>query len=332
MNKLKTYILLLAVTVGVSSCYDDYVQDYEEHAIYFPFQTDVRTVVVGETMSFAAGVNLAGVIDNKQDRLVEIAVDHNLVDGSALSAFKNHSFLYIKNLFTSIGAITELPQNEYSLWVEGQESTTVLIRKGTHTGYIVVKIDSAQFLSDVSRTSPKFVIPLRITVTAPPDNKILESKSTAVIGVRYENMLFGNYYRSYALIVKDPAGNVVDEQHYSAPLNQANDKVWSLSTLSPTELIVREGENATNNPQMKLALAADGAITISPFGGAPYVVSADGESRYNAAKLLQDRKIFLNYQYTKDGNTCYASDTLAFRNRIRDGVNEWQDENPAHYQ
>ena len=33
-----------------------------------------------------------------------------------------------------------------------------------------------------------------------------------------------------------------------------------------------------------------------------------------------------------DGNTCYAQDTLTFRNRLRDGVNEWQDENPSHYQ
>jgi len=48
--------------------------------------------------------------------------------------------------------------------------------------------------------------------------------------------------------------------------------------------------------------------------------------------LLQNRKIFLNYKY-KDaaGNWCHAQDTLTFRNRIRDGVNEWQDENPANY-
>ena len=26
-----------------------------------------------------------------------------------------------------------------------------------------------------------------------------------------------------------------------------------------------------------------------------------------------------------------VKDVLSFRNRIRDGVNEWQDENPAHY-
>ena len=42
--------------------------------------------------------------------------------------------------------------------------------------------------------------------------------------------------------------------------------------------------------------------------------------------------IFLKYKYQDaTGNWCHAQDTLTFRNRMRDGVNEWQDENPLHY-
>jgi len=66
--------------------------------------------------------------------------------------------------------------------------------------------------------------------------------------------------------------------------------------------------------------------------GATYQVQPEGTSTYNQAKLLQNRKIFLNYKYqVASGNWCYATDTLTFRNRIRDGVNEWQDENPENY-
>ena len=32
-----------------------------------------------------------------------------------------------------------------------------------------------------------------------------------------------------------------------------------------------------------------------------------------------------------DGTFTVVRDTLTFRNRIRDGVNEWQDENPKNY-
>ena len=72
-------------------------------------------------------------------------------------------------------------------------------------------------------------------------------------------------------------------------------------------------------------------ITVSTATGSTNTYLADGASTYNGAKLLQNRKILLNYKYVVGANTYYCQDTLTFRNRIRDGVNEWQDENPSHY-
>ena len=61
-------------------------------------------------------------------------------------------------------------------------------------------------------------------------------------------------------------------------------------------------------------------------------------SSFNRAKLLQSRKIVLNYTYTVPGAvpliggyTYHCTDTLTFRNRMRDGVNEWMDEDLSHY-
>ena len=78
-------------------------------------------------------------------------------------------------------------------------------------------------------------------------------------------------------------------------------------------------------------------MTITLEDGQIKVSSADGRitdqgSSWNKSKLLQDRKLFLNYSYTSaDGSVTEVRDTLTFRNRIRDGINEWQDENPEHY-
>ena len=84
--------------------------------------------------------------------------------------------------------------------------------------------------------------------------------------------------------------------------------------------------------QMKLTLGEDGKVQIESVAGATYLVEPDGESSYNRAGLLQNRKIFLNYKFTKaDGSVWHAADTLTFRNRVRDGVNEWQDENQEKY-
>ena len=68
----------------------------------------------------------------------------------------------------------------------------------------------------------------------------------------------------------------------------------------------------------------DGSREYKPIDGKPSV--------FNDAKLLQDRKMTLNYSYSNgDGTTTYVNDYLQFRNRIRDGVNEWQSENPEDY-
>jgi len=70
-----------------------------------------------------------------------------------------------------------------------------------------------------------------------------------------------------------------------------------------------------------------------PLGTEDVVITPDGESTYNNTKLLQERKLILKYKFTNTVNTFtyHCTDTLTFRNRIRDGVNEWQDENPSHY-
>jgi hypothetical protein len=73
-------------------------------------------------------------------------------------------------------------------------------------------------------------------------------------------------------------------------------------------------------------------ISLSNVTGSAFPFMANGECSFNNSTLLQNRKIFLKYKYVNTaGNTCYATDTLTFRNRIRDGINEWQDENPSHY-
>ena len=75
-----------------------------------------------------------------------------------------------------------------------------------------------------------------------------------------------------------------------------------------------------------------GEITVSDADGVLQIEPFDEGSRFNGARLLQNRKLFLNYRFANgDGTTTYVQDTLTFRNRIRDGVNEWQDENPEHY-
>jgi hypothetical protein len=197
-------------------------------------------------------------------------------------------------------------------------------------GSVVMKVDSARFLSDPLTLFANYAIPFYIN-NADADT-ILSTKRSVVIGVKYENMLFGNYWHGGVTTIKDPAGVTIQTIPYYTSVTQPENKIWKLKTVAPNALITN-GYSDQTTAKEEMLLTLDGTnITISTRVGSTFAVIPSGASTFNRAKLLQNRKILLNYKYINAaGNTCYAQDTLTFRNRIRDGVNEWQDENPANY-
>lgn len=329
---MKRNILSVGLAIiTLTSCYKDYIIDSDTQAVGFANQTDVRSVIVGEGMKFSTAVALAGVIKNGEDRRVDYSVDNSLVNEETLAAMKVNSLSYITSLVKPLSALKVLPSSEYSLINEGGETGSTIIRKGTHSGKITVKIDSAAFLGGSASLVPEHVVAFRIN-----DGHglgIIEGRETTVIGVRYENMLFGNWWHGGMAVVKNPEGVVVEEIRYSTEIPQTDNKVWTLTTVEPFSLTANAVGNELNSSsaQMKLTLENNGKITVNSVSGAKYEVEPDGESTYNQSRLLQNRKIFLSYKYKKDGNVWHVTDTLTFRNRIRDGVNEWQDENQDNY-
>ena len=329
--KFRIIIFTLAALCTVS-CYDDYVGDYSKVACGFANQTDVRSLIVGEGMKFSTGIALGGVISNEETRRISIGVDYSLVNDDTYNMLKGHTFAYIANLMKNVPSISALPASLYELESASGNAGQVLIRKGSHLGEIVVKVDSVAFLADAGRVYPKEVLPL--VITDGNGTEIMKGREYSVIGVRYENMLFGNWYHGGYSEVYDAGGNLVLTDRYPTSVPQADNLVWTLTTVEPFALTANAVGSAFNGnaAQMKLTLGADDSITISSVAGATYEVQADGESRFLRSKLLQDRKIVLNYKYTSGTDTVHAHDTLTFRNRVRDGVNEWQDENSSHYE
>ena len=326
------FLLFALLPLLLTSCYEDYIIDYDHQAVGFAQQTDVRSVIVGEKMEFSTGVALGGVIDNGEDRTVTFEIDESLVDASALSAMQNHTMNYIKTLTAGLSELKSLPASEYTLVPEGNMAGKVVIRKGPHLGSLTIKVDPDKFLADESRTIPQFVIPLRITGCDKAE--LLDGRTTSVIGVRYENMLFGDWYHGGAARRVSKSDGTETTVSYYTEIPQQDEKIWTLTTVSPHSLTANAVGNELNttSAQMKLTLNDDGSVDVSSVSGASYEVEPDGESTYNKAVLLQDRKIFLNYKYETADYIFYAKDTLTFRNRIRDGVNEWQDENQENYE
>lgn len=325
-TEMKKVFGLLMISLFLVSCYkDDYIKDFEYDSIYFPFQTDVRTWVVGEGTKIEIGSSLGGVRENTRDRKVEFIIDNSLVTPELLVTMKLGS-TYIQDAVASVTTLSPLPASYYTL----NNSNAMVIKAGQHSGAVTLSIDSAKFLADAKTLNSSYVIPFYIK-SADADT-ILESKRTAVVGIKYENMLFGNYWHGGVTTEKDASGNVIATTKYYTEIPSPDIKVWKLTTIAPNVLVTNGySDMQTGKPEMKLTLEGS-KIIVSSATGATFSVTPNGESNFNRAKLLQNRKIVLNYQYKNTaGNNCFAQDTLTFRNRIRDGVNEWQDENPANY-
>lgn len=322
---MKKALIVLVLAAAMVSCYSDYINDFNYDSIYFPYQTDVRTFVVGEGMTIEIGAALGGVRENTRDRTVTFSIDNSLVNAATLALMKGGA-QYIKEAVAPVTTLLPIPSNYYTL----SDKSKMVIKSGQHMGSVVMKIDSAKFLADPNALFANYAIPFYM-VSADVDT-VLQSKRTAVIGLHYENMLFGTYWHGGITTVKNVAGTTIQTIVYYTAINQPENKTWKLTTVAPNTLVTNGySDQTTAKGEMRLTLNGTD-ISVSTNTGSTFAVTANGTSTFNRAKLLQNRKILLNYKYTNAaGNTCYAQDTLTFRNRIRDGVNEWQDENPANY-
>lgn len=356
MKRFINILTFLAVVLSASACYDDYVKDFDYTSVYFANQYDLRTFVIGESESFEVGVVLGGTISNTRDRIVRVDLDNLLVDGdlSVYQAYDPDSETeivpftaydgmmgsapignlinqYITNEFkampTGFSVLTPLPSDYYS--VEGDLSA-MRLEKGRHTATVTIKANVEELTSNLNTIKPYYALGLRI-IKADADT-VLQEKCFEVIAVKYENRYFGNWYHGgKAVTVDDVTGAELDRKVYPTPFPQGEDEIYVLSTVGANVLETNRVSKGQIPGRLTLTvdgdavgvLESDGLLKIEPYG--------EGSHVYKARKL-QDRRIYLNYQIDNENGThTIVTDTLTFRNRVRDGINEWQDENPENY-
>lgn len=334
MKKMLTAMISLCVLTG---CYDSYLREYDYTAGYITYQYDLRTFVHGEDECFRLPVALAGVTVNDQDRQYKVTVDPSLCtsDLSGFCTTAHAPFSAIDGMMgkapigdlaggsgsyvtadlgaAGIDALEPLPEDYYSLDFSG-----LAVRKGDVTASAVIKANE-KFFADPKAYSLGYAIAYKIN-SAEVDS-LYPEKSFAVVAVRAENRFYGSWYHG--------GKSVVDGQEVKYPFSipQEDGKVYSLETVSAD--VVRTDRHVQEAGSLILTFNGDD-ITVS--SDEVTIVEDSRRSCFNGAKTLQDRVLYLNYSYVDaKGRTVQVSDSLMFRNRIRDGINEWQDTDPTHY-
>lgn len=294
--KNRTIILLLAiVSLTVTSCrYEDFVTDFTFSSVYFPRQTNTRTFVVGENKTIEIGVVMGGKISlNNPPEWVDYTIDPDLLAGKGL---------------------TLLPADYYTL----SHGSRFDIPTGKVQGTIVMTIDTAKFINDPLALTAKYAIPFRLTATSV--DSILPEKSTFILSLKYEAKYFGNYYHNGVVEIISSTGTQTVVYHQKEPVtNPINN--WILTTTGPYSILTNGIINIKGGINtLLLRVNSDNTVALSKNPRASIPVLPNGPCVYNPEK----KEFYLQYTYTSSGRTHNAKDTLIFRNRILDGVNQWR--------
>jgi len=334
MKKVFLFISTLAIIAG---CKDQKIDfpDYTLQAVYFPLQTPLRTLSLGEDwidnsldkeLKFDIGVCIGGMYENKKNWTVDYVVDNSLTTGVTVGG---SPLLY-------------LPSSYYTLAPDG----TATIPSGSFIGRIRVSMNQS-FLDDPLAITGQYVIPLRITDTsadsvlsgkstgaqAVPDVRIVDDwatgktpKNWVLFGIKYVNAYHGNYIQRGRNI--HSLGGVPKDTAVYRTKYVENNRIISMTTSAKDAVICNSISNlttsGTNIYQMKLAFTNitgnSGSVTISPVTGSIYSVTGTGQYIEKAKSTegysgLILQSMYLNYTYTSGANTYAVTDTLIFRDR-----------------
>lgn len=326
---MKKIIFILLSVFAAFACTNQDIEfpDFDYNAVYYPLQYPVRTLILGEDridnsldkeLKFNIGAVIGGMYGNSMDRHIDYVVDNSLAE----------------NLLTSSGdTIRALPSSYYTISPSG----TFVIPSGSLRGGVEVQLTNA-FLDDSLSITGNYVIPLRITgadtdsilsglpnygVISP--NKHVASdwdagappKDFVLYAIKYINPYHGTYFHrgvdtKYDLDGVTPLETKVYHERYVE-----YDQLWKITTTGKMTATTNGlGWKPGVANAMKLVISDNGDITIENMPGSPYNVAGtgkyveDGDSWGGKAQ----NAMFLDYQYTEDGYTRKAVDTLVFRN------------------
>ncbi|MBT9189559.1 DUF1735 domain-containing protein [Zobellia russellii] len=293
-----SYSILTLVLALVFSCeeYEDYVVDTAGYTdVYFPKPELQRSIVSGEGLSIKVGVYLGGLRENKEDHQVKYVIDETLLVDTPY---------------------TLMPDDYYSL-----ESDEITVPKGSFQGLVDVKFDSLKLAQDTLLRDFNYALPFKIVSTSV--DSILEGKEQTIIPLKLMNTYEGNFYQVGSLKQFFTATKVLDTVYvYGDDLDGPNTPIRTLSSIMmDTVDLDGIGPRGGDGYHMRLKVdPKDNSVEIIADTASVYQVSPNGKSTWDPIK----RKFVLSYKYS-DGERDYeVEEKLTFRNRVRDGINEWR--------
>lgn len=327
---MKKIFYLIGLLALIASCTNQDIEfdDYAYQGVYFPFQSPLRTLILGDEAlgdntidrehAFSIGASIGGMYSNTKDRVISIELApelaENITDGGG-------------------NPLEILPSNYYSATFD-----KLVIPAGSFMGKVRVDLSDA-FFQDPLTTGLHYVIPVRMTdvvgdtiLSGLPistldshdprvsDDWDILPKNYVLFGIKYINPTHGVYLlRGKRTNTADPE----DSYTYSTRFLDDND-MTKLTTKSLTEnyLSTIGGANIESSDSKYSMLLTfnegNGTVTVSQkddstvegSGSGTFYSKDDANAEdYNG---LKHRTIYLDYTYIDGDNTYQVKDSLVF--------------------
>ncbi len=327
--------ILLSIVLVFAACENNEwdFPDHEYSTVYFPYQSPVRTIVLGKDYvndntldnqrKCLIMATLSGVYNNETDVVLEIEVDNSLCDSVIFEGDTNH-------------LVRPMPSNYYSLPSDMQ----ITIPKGEIIGGIEVTLTD-DFFADTLAIDNNYVIPLVIRSVSNADsvlqgigvvqdpNRIrtedweVVPKDYILYAIKYKNPYDAIYLRRGVDVVRGNGGNAsLNTKNVYHAEHVENDETCRALTRSLNEVSIsldtREKGSTIDVPfEIVLNFDDEGNITVSKPESATYAVSGSGKLVEDGDMWGGKKRDVLHLDYSVDfGTTTHSfTDTLVLRDR-----------------
>jgi hypothetical protein len=330
---MKRKFLLLSILVALLvACNKDWsFPDYKYTTVYFPYQSPVRTLVLGKDIidntldnqhKFLIMATMGGVYENKKNISLGVALDETLAAKLKFNSSTGDTLM-------------AMPASYYTL----PKEMKIVIPEGKVMGGLEIQLTDA-FFQDPLAIKNTYVIPLKITSVsnadsilkgksdlASPDRRkpadwVLTPKDFVLFAVKYVNPYHGFYLRRGVDEVKGAGGNTALDTNvvYHAAYVEKDEVVSALTTsLNEVSMSLNAKNKGNLNTPFKLMLKFDnqGKCTITQPATATYTITGSGEFVTNGDMWGNEKRDVLRLKYQVNfGPTVHSfSDTIVARDR-----------------
>ena len=282
MKKVNIWYCVMCLLL-MTSCYEDYVKDYDTSVTYFASQKPLRTVIADRDMAVRVGVAIGGKREVDKNDWAEFEIVPSLLDGTGL---------------------TLLPSTYYTL---SDANTFRVSKTSLAVADVEIKFTDA-FYADAASVGIHYALPFRLKSSSL--DEIPEDMNYSIVAIKYMSTYHGTYYIKGKVNELSTTGEIVKTDVYENKDLSKND-TRNVNTLAKNVLL-REGvgkDPVVTTEKVKMTFMTDHTVKVETADGGIAITDGSGTFTDSQDKL----EVSLKYRYVKAGKKYEVIETLIRR-------------------